>query len=142
MLQGAWIQVEHEADGISNPPDEQGSPGALTTFVSNHFAVRTTAGILLLAGSFELDAAATSKAITWIDLMGSDQGKRLPAIYTLDGDRFVFIAADEGAPRATIFRTAPGQTMRTFIWPSSPLGIHALSQMSTTSTMHAPVLLT
>jgi uncharacterized protein (TIGR03067 family) len=114
-LQGAWEQIEHQADGVCNPPDEHGAPGALTTFVGNHFAVRTIEGILLLEGRFELDAAARPKAITWIDSMGSDKGKRLPASYALDGDHFVFIAGNEGTPRPVIFRTVPGQTMRTFV---------------------------
>lgn len=114
-LQGAWEQVDLEADGVSNPPDEHGSPGALTTFTSNHFAVRTVEGSLLLEGQFILDASTTPKSITWIDSVGSDKGKKLPASYKLDGDHFVFIAGDEGAPRPIVFRTTPGQTMRTFV---------------------------
>jgi uncharacterized protein (TIGR03067 family) len=114
-LQGVWEQVGHEADGVLNPPDEHGAPGALTRFEGHHFSVRTVAGVLLLEGTFKLDATVTPKAITWTDSMGSDKGKQLPAIYQLDGDRFVFIAADEGDPRPTVFRTSIGQTMRTFM---------------------------
>ena len=113
-LQGSWEQVDLEADGISNPPDNLSPPGALTTFSDNRFAVRTTEGALLLEGTFTLDASATPKAINWIDSIGPDLGKQLPAIYTLEGDLFIFIAADEGAPRPTIFRTGSGQIMRTF----------------------------
>ena len=47
--------------------------------------------------------------------MGDDAGKPLPASYRLDGDEFVFIAADEGMPRPTVFSTGPGQTMRSFV---------------------------
>lgn len=114
-LQGLWEQVEHAADGVSDPPDEHGAPGAITTISGRHFAVRARAGTLLLEGNFELDASTVPKTITWIDSMGSDTGKRLPAIYALDGDRFVFIAGDEGKPRPTAFCTRPGQTMRTFV---------------------------
>ena len=114
-LQGLWEQVDLEADGISNPPDELSSRGALTTFSGNHFAVRSNEGALLLEGRFTLDASADPKAITWMDSTGPDTGKQLPAIYTLEGDLFIFIAADEGAPRPTIFRTGPGQTMRTMV---------------------------
>jgi uncharacterized protein (TIGR03067 family) len=113
-LQGLWEQVDLEVDGISNPSDELSPPGALTSISDNHFAVRTTEGALLLEGTFTLNASATPKAINWIDSMGPDLGKQLPAIYKLEGDLFIFIAADEGAPRPTIFRTGPGQTMRTF----------------------------
>lgn len=113
-LQGSWEQIDLEADGVSNPPDEHGSPGALTTITGNHFAVRTVEGSLLLEGDFILDTSTMPKSIIWIDSIGSDKGKKLPASYKLDGDHFVFIAADEGAPRPIVFKTAPGQTMRTF----------------------------
>jgi UDP-N-acetylmuramoyl-L-alanine---L-glutamate ligase len=114
-LQGAWEQVAHEADGIVNPPDDLGAPGAITTFTGHHFAVRTPDGELLLEGSFTLDASLTPKAITWIDAIGPDAGKSLPASYVLEGDYFQFIAGDEGAPRPVVFRTSSGQTMRAFV---------------------------
>ena len=109
------MQVDLEENGVSNPPDEYGPPGAVTTFRENHFEVRTVEGILLLEGSFELDPLASPKAVDWIDDIGPDAGKRLPAIYWLEEEKFVFIAADEGAQRPDVFRTGPGQTMRTFI---------------------------
>jgi uncharacterized protein (TIGR03067 family) len=112
-LQGSWEQVDFEENGVLNPPDAHGAPGAITTFNQNHFAVRTTDGALLLEGTFELNAAA--KTVDWTDTMGADAGETLPAIYKLDGDRFVFIAADAGAPRPTEFRTRAGQTMRSFV---------------------------
>jgi uncharacterized protein (TIGR03067 family) len=114
-LQGSWEQVALEVDGVSNPPDDLSPPGMMTTFRDNHFAVRTADGALLLEGSFTLDASADPKAITWTDTMGPDAGKQLPAIYRLDGDVFTFIAADAGASRPTVFRTGPGQTMRSFV---------------------------
>lgn len=114
-LQGVWEQVALEADGIANPPDDVGGPGALTTIRGEHFAVHTVEGELLLEGVFTLDASSAPKAITWIDAIGEDAGKHLPASYVLDGDHFVFIAADEGCLRPTAFRTSPGQTMRTFV---------------------------
>ena len=113
-IQGSWEQVDLEADGISNPPHNLSPPGALTTFSDNHFTVRTTEGALLLEGTFTLDASVTPKVINWIDSIGPDLGKQLPAIYRLEGDLFIFIAADEGAPRPTSFRTGSGQIMRTF----------------------------
>ena len=114
-LQGTWEQVALEANGISNPPDEYSVPGALTTFSGNHFAVRTTEGVLLLEGTFTLDASVTPKAINYVDSIGPDKWKCLPAIYDLEGDHLVFIAADGGGPRPTIFRTSAGQIMRTFV---------------------------
>lgn len=104
-----------EADGVLDPPDDHGGFGALTTMAGRHFSVRSIEGELLLEGEFILDASTRPRSITWIDAIGEDRGKRLPAIYTLDGGRFEFIAADAGAPRPVAFRTAVGQTMRTFV---------------------------
>jgi len=114
-LQGRWEQVTFEENGVTNPPDEHGAPGALTHIHGHRFEVRTTTGELLLEGSFTLDASTTPKSITWLDSMGADAGKPLPASYRLDGDSFLFIAADEGMPRPTIFQTTHGQTMRGFV---------------------------
>ncbi len=63
---------------------------------------------------FTLDASTDPKSINWIDSMGDDAGKTLPAIYMLEGDRFVFVAGNEGEPRPTVFETVPGQTLRAF----------------------------
>lgn len=114
-LQGAWEQTELEDSGTLNPADEHTAPGAITTIEGNRFQVVTVSGEVLLAGSFTLDASTTPKTIVWVDSMGADAGKQLLASYQLDGDHFVFIAADEGMPRPIHFSTGPGQTMRTFV---------------------------
>ncbi len=117
-LQGRWEQVDLEVDGTPNPPDEYTAPGTLVTINGNNFTVRRADGEILLQGTFELDASTSPKSITWIDSVGPDTGKRLPASYELDRDNFTFIAADEGAPRPLLFRTTAGLTMRTFKrWP-------------------------
>lgn len=114
-LQGTWEQTALEDSGVLNPVDAHSAPGATTTIAGDRFEVTTVSGELLLAGRFELDASTTPKSITWTDAIGEDAGKQLPASYRLDGDDFVFIAADEGMPRPTVFSTGPGQTMRTFV---------------------------
>ncbi|MFL5239116.1 MAG: TIGR03067 domain-containing protein [Rhizomicrobium sp.] len=114
-LQGIWEQVGLEVDGVSNPPDAHSLPGALTTFTENQFEVRASDGELLLAGSVALDPSFTPKQFDCLDSMGADEGKRLPGIYGLEGDTFVFILANEGDPRPQVFRTGPGQTLRTFV---------------------------
>lgn len=113
-LQGIWRQIRCEADGIVDPVDEL-SGGVLTTIEGSRFSVRMTEGEMLLAGSFVLDATTSPKSITWVDSMGPDAGKHLPAIYVLEGDDFTFIAAYEGAARPTEFRSVSGLTMRTFV---------------------------
>ncbi|MGU3305533.1 TIGR03067 domain-containing protein [Pseudomonas sp. M5A4_2d] len=115
MLQGAWEQTSLEDNGVVNPVDAHSAPGAITTISGDQFEVRTVSGEILLAGSFSLDSSTQPKSITWVDSMGDDAGKPLPASYRLEKDDFVFIAADEGMPRPAVFSTGPGQTMRTFV---------------------------
>ncbi|MGB7647158.1 MAG: TIGR03067 domain-containing protein [Pseudomonas fluorescens] len=115
MLQGAWEQTSLEDNGVLNPVDAHSAPGAITTISGDQFEVKTVNGEILLAGSFSLDSSTQPKSITWVDSMGDDAGKPLPASYRLEGDDFVFIAADEGMPRPAVFSTGPGQTMRTFV---------------------------
>jgi uncharacterized protein (TIGR03067 family) len=113
-LQGCWEQIYAEVDGIANPPDDHAALGVLATMSGNDFVVRRSSGEILLRGKFELDASTSPKSITWIDSIGPDAGKRLPASYQLEQDSFTFIAADEGAPRPMAFRTSAGLTMRAF----------------------------
>lgn len=115
LLQGIWRQVAFEENGVVNPPDIHGGAGALTTIEGRHFSVRAHSGELLLEGSFELDATTMPPAITWVDAIGDDAGRHLPAIYRLEQDRFVFIAADAGMARPAAFRTTPGLTLRGFV---------------------------
>ncbi|MGU9857088.1 TIGR03067 domain-containing protein [Pseudomonas sp. LF245] len=114
-LQGIWEQTALEDSGVLNPVDAHSAPGAITTIAGDRFKVTTVSGKVLLAGRFFLDSTTTPKRITWIDSMGDDAGKHLPASYRLEGDEFVFIAADEHMPRPSEFRTGPGQTMRSFV---------------------------
>lgn len=114
-LQGTWEQVSVEVDGVVDPPDAYAARGTLTIILGDTFRVQAADGRRLLHGRFELDATRVPKSITWIDAIGADRDKRLPAIYVLDGDHFTFIAADADAPRPTVFRTVPGLTMRRFV---------------------------
>ncbi|ONH53064.1 uncharacterized domain TIGR03067 protein [Pseudomonas cedrina] len=114
-LQGTWEQTSLEDSGVLNPVDAHTAPGAITTITGDRFEVKTVDGEVLLAGRFYLDSSTVPKRITWVDAMGDDVGKHLPASYRLDGDEFVFIAADESMPRPLAFSTGPGQTMRTFV---------------------------
>ncbi|WP_226457002.1 TIGR03067 domain-containing protein [Pseudomonas sp. AF03-9] len=114
-LQGIWEQTALEDSGVLNPVDAHSAPGAVTTITDDRFEVTTVDGEVLLAGRFFLDSAAVPKSITWIDAIGEDAGKQLPASYRLEADEFVFIAADDHMPRPTVFSTGPGQTMRTFV---------------------------
>ena len=112
-LQGVWEQIGLEVDGVTDPPDSFGTD-LLTTIAGDRFTVRAPDGTIVLAGSFTLDATTRPKSITWCDSMGDDLGKHLPAIYELEGDRFLFIAGREDKPRPQVFKTSAGQTMRAF----------------------------
>jgi uncharacterized protein (TIGR03067 family) len=115
LLQGTWTQTRFEENGVIDPPDVHGGNGAITTIDGDTFAVHLPDGELLLAGRFILDPNTMPRSITWIDSMGDDAGKLLPASYVLEGDSFVFIAGNEGSPRPVEFVTSPGLTLRGFV---------------------------
>lgn len=116
VLQGAWSQVLFEENGIVDPPDSHSAPGAILTIEGNDFHVGVPGHETILKGSFVLDARTSPKSITWVDAIGEDAGKALPAIYTLSAEQFTFVAADEGMPRPTDFNgTRKGLTLRSLV---------------------------
>jgi len=111
-LQGDWIQVRFEENGIADPPDDHSAPGAILTIRGESFRVAVPGEPPILEGSFVLDASTTPKSITWTDATGADAGKPLPAIYTLDETTFTFLAADADMARPDAFGAGPGLTLR------------------------------
>jgi uncharacterized protein (TIGR03067 family) len=110
-IQGAWKQIAYERAGVKEPLDEQGwEPQA--TFSGNTFVVTLADGSIPIKGTFKLDPNRQPKAIDLTDTFGADAGKTFLAIYSLNGDRLVFCAADAGQERPTEFRTKPGQVLR------------------------------
>jgi uncharacterized protein (TIGR03067 family) len=115
MLQGSWLQVRFEENGVANPEDSHSAPGAFLTIEGGSFHVGVPEKETILKGTFTLDATTFPKSMTWVDSIGEDVGKPLPAIYDLSNDTFTFVAADEGMPRPTEFNTKPGLTLRSLV---------------------------
>lgn len=109
-LQGTWVQVECEADGVKNPVEDYGVQN-LTVIAGNTFTVTRADGAVVIKGTFALNPESEPKYIDWSDTFGSDAGKTFPAIYTLDGDTFTFCAGDEGA-RPDALHTKKNQVCR------------------------------
>lgn len=114
-LQGKWVQVSFEENGFVDPPDSHGADGAVMTICKQSFHVAIPAGETLIEGGFTLHEAADPKRIDWIDSIGEDAGKVLPAIYELAGDRFRFAAADAQMERPKTFEGGQGITIRGFV---------------------------
>ena len=111
LIQGTWRQIAYERDGLKDPPDEQGwFPRG--TFDGNAFVVTLADGSIPVKGTFKIDSTCQPKAIDFTDTFGADAGKTFLAIYSLDGDRFVFCAADAGQERPQEFTTKCGQVLR------------------------------
>ena len=110
-FQGTWKQIAYERDGVTEPHDEQGWQPHVT-FSGNTFVVRLADGSIPIKGNIRLDPTCRPKAMDMTDTFGADAGKTFLAIYSLDGDRLVFCAADAGQERPTEFRTKPGQVLR------------------------------
>ena len=110
-LQGVWKQIAYERDGVTEPPDEQGWEPT-TIFLGDTFVVTLADGSTPIKGTYELDPTKDPKTVDWLDTIGENAGKMLPAIYSLENDRFIFCAAYSGLSRPTEFRTRPGQVLR------------------------------
>ena len=110
-FQGTWRQIAHEKDGLADPPDERGWEPRVT-FTGDTFVVTLADGSTAIKGTFKLDPTQEPKAVDWTDTAGPDAGKTFPAIYSLEDDRLVFCAADEGDERPTAFRAGPRQDLR------------------------------
>ncbi len=114
-LQGRWSQVAFEENGITDAPDSHGAPMAVLTLSGHSFHVGIPGQDRLVQGSFAIDASRAPKRIEWVDAIGDDAGRIIPAVYHLDGDRFRFAAADPGMPRQKDFTGGPGITIRAFV---------------------------
>ena len=110
-FQGTWKQIAYERDGVKDPLDEQGWEPRVT-FVGDTFIVTLADGSTPIKGTYKLDPTREPKAVDWTDTFGEDEGKTFLAIYSLEGDRMVFCAADAGHERPTEFKTRPGQVLR------------------------------
>jgi len=115
MLQGQWRQVRFEENGLLDPPDSHGAPGAILTISGTRFHVAVPGGETLLEGSLVLHSSTLPKGIDWIDSMGEDAGQTLPAVYALTSDSFVFAAADADMARPRDFSGGGGITIRAFV---------------------------
>ncbi|MBP2550257.1 uncharacterized protein (TIGR03067 family) [Neorhizobium galegae] len=115
LLQGTWRQIRFEENGLVDPPDSHGAPGAILTIEGTGFHVAVPGGEPLVAGCFILHSATAPKGIDWIDTTGADAGARLPAIYTLSADTFEFAAADADMARPMDLSGGMGITVRAFV---------------------------
>ena len=115
FLQGRWTQVAFEENGATDAPDAHGSPKAVTTIAGQTFHVAVPGEKALIEGSFTIDGSASPKRIDWIDSIGDDAGKLIPAIYELEGDSFRFAAADADMTRPEDFSGGQGITIRAFV---------------------------
>jgi uncharacterized protein (TIGR03067 family) len=110
-IQGAWKQIAYERDGVKEPVDDEGWDPRVT-FSGNTFVVTLTDGSVPIKGTFKLDPTQQPKFMDLTDTFGGDAGKTFLAIYSLNGDRLVFCAADEGHDRPSSFETLPGCVLR------------------------------
>ena len=111
LFQGTWKQIAYERDGVKEPPDELGWEPRVT-FSGNTFVVTLADGSVPIKGAFKLDSTQQPKSMDLTDTFGADAGKTFLAIYSLEGDRLVFCAADEGQDRPSSFETIPGHVLR------------------------------
>lgn len=113
LLQGRWIQIKCNSDGVDNPVDEFNDNPVLE-IIENTFSVFASSGELIIAGVFTINPLANPQSIDWTDTVGADKGKTFPSIYTLSKNALVFCAADEGMERPSSYEPGYGYTIRCF----------------------------
>lgn len=111
LLQGAWLQIVYEKDGLKEPLDEQGWEPK-TIISGDTFTVILADGSIPIKGTFKLDPSQTPKTVAFTDTFGEDAGKTFSGIYSLDGDRFAFCVSDPAQERPREFKTMPGHILR------------------------------
>ena len=111
-FQGTWKQIAYERDGVTEPLDDEQGWEPRTTFTGATFIVTLADGRTAIKGTFTLDPSREPKAVDYTDTFGEDAGKTFLAIYSLEGDRLIFCAADAERQRPTEFRTRQGQVLR------------------------------
>lgn len=113
LLQGTWLQIAYERDGLVDPIDGEQGWSPRTEISGQNFTVTIADGSTILSGVFKLDQTRYPKEIDWTDKAGSYASKRtIKAIYTLNRTDFVFCAAYDGKARPTEFKTKSGQVLR------------------------------
>jgi uncharacterized protein (TIGR03067 family) len=103
-LQGAWerVAIVHGANRYGPNPDD------VLTFHGNQFEVKEQ-GKLTLAGTFEIvDTAATPKQMDLVCTEGRHKGKRLRAVYRIDGNRLETCTDSGDDDRPTMLSGARG----------------------------------
>lgn len=113
LLQGRWVQIKCNSDGVDNPVDEFKHNPELE-ISENTFSVFASSGELIIAGVFTINPLATPKTIDWTDTVGADAGKTFPSIYTLSESELVFCAANDDMERPCAYSPGYGYTIRYF----------------------------
>jgi uncharacterized protein (TIGR03067 family) len=113
LLQGRWLQVGYERDGVVEPIDGERNWQPQTEISGEKFTVTLSDGSVILGGVFKLFPLRSPKGVDWTDTHGSyASDQMIPAIYELTATSFIFCAAYDGAARPTEFSTQPGQVLR------------------------------
>ncbi|MDO8344844.1 MAG: TIGR03067 domain-containing protein [Cellvibrio sp.] len=113
LLQGRWIQIKCNSDGVDNPLDEFKHNPELE-ISENTFSVFASSGELIIAGVFKINPMAHPPSIDWTDTYGTDKGKTFPSIYTLSENKLVFCAANDDMERPGTYEPGYGYTIRYF----------------------------
>lgn len=113
LLQGHWLQIGYERDGVVDPIDGEQGWSPRTAISDQNFTVTIADGSTILSGVFKLDQTLHPKEIDWTDKAGSyASSRKIKAIYTLNRTEFVFCASYDGNARPTEFKTKSGQVLR------------------------------
>lgn len=104
-IQGTWLPVKAELAG--KPMKDESLKKIVSLKLENGKYVVTAES--LDKGTYTMDAAAKPKAIDITGAEGPNVGKKIPAIYELDGDTLRICYNLGGGTRPTEFKSPAGQ---------------------------------
>src|ERR1041385_6943024 len=103
-IQGTWLPVKAELRGVVMK-DEALKKIEWLKLNDGNYEVKAES---LDKGTYEINSGAKPKTIDVTGTEGPNLGRKMPAIYELNGDTLVICYGLGGSPRPTEFKSAPG----------------------------------
>ena len=113
QLEGEWVMVSGERDGQALPEEYVKSA---TRVAKDGVSTVTIAGMVVMKSKYTIDPTKKPKAIDFEPTEGESEGKKIQAIYELDGDTLRFCLAPSGKDRPTEFTAKEGSGRTMSVW--------------------------
>lgn len=112
-LDGEWVMVSGERDGQALPEEYVKTA---TRVARDGVSTVTIAGMVVMKSKYTIDPTKKPKAIDFEATEGEAAGKKIQAIYELDGDTLKFCLSASDRDRPTDFTAKDGSGRTLSVW--------------------------